>query len=470
LPLVRQVVRTIHEVDRKTGQIFELNARERKLVLRWKEALESLRATLLGVHVAMRISDRTLTSRQLTYVTIDSVRGVSEGGTTEVLFPAAGRGREWILNESFENRLPVTVGEPYRLLLANAEPFNAPHWQHGLEDNIVGRFLYVFIIHKATTPEESFSHRTIFRLWYAPRFVSEVRTPIVYARNGEPLVVRLTNHSRDGVRDEVFVNDTLVSSNRSPFRLNEKGAFHEDTLYLSWKRIPPEGTSLHEVVIGGDPVAAFAARSFPLTVDSSKRIGLVGNPHGSLAARVIRSLDLTLHHVDVSSASHGEFDVLLVDHRALTHAAPRQQRIGETAVQNLRTFAELGGHVIILPQDAEVWNAGPLWDGLTLQRTTLLDPDNPLEVDSLHAFLTRPNTLESDDWEGWVFRRGSNIVSLQNQSHAHVVLKDAHLNAPLLVTAPVGRGRMTYIDLNMYHQWLDVNPAAYRLLANMLSY
>jgi hypothetical protein len=41
---------------------------------------------------------------------------------------------------------------------------------------------------------------------------------------------------------------------------------------------------------------------------------------------------------------------------------------------------------------------------------------------------------------------------------------------PLLLTRKLGRGRMTYVDLALAPQWLNVHPGAYRLLANLISY
>ena len=67
------------------------------------------------------------------------------------------------------------------------------------------------------TREENFVYPIVLPFHYAPRFTVEVLTPLVRAVPGEQVTVRLTNNSRDGVKDKMHVDDSLAFSDELPF-------------------------------------------------------------------------------------------------------------------------------------------------------------------------------------------------------------------------------------------------------------
>lgn len=463
--VLTQLADLIDAVDVQLARAYESQAAERKVLLQWKEGLENLRLALLGVTVRYTNTEYVLTDNQITYFAIDTVTGLSANGTTEILFPAVGRG--WILNEALENRFPLKLKEAYRLVVQDAKPYLLPHGQYGLQEHSLFRPFYVFIIHKAARREENFVHRTVVPFQFAPRFTIEVLTPIVYTVPDERLIVRLTNNSRDGVRDTLHANDVRVISSRHMFRLSQKGASQTDTLLLNWPAPLPEGSYLMPLKIGEDSVAQYVVRSFSVRVDSTKRIGVIPGVSSSPTLDALRRLRLPARTIAVSgnlSEQLRDLDVLLIDQRVWTLVPDIRERSAE-----IEEFARRGGHVVVLPQDDRTWNARPILGGITLERSLALSTQSSVVIDHSHPVLRTLNDLTGEDWSFWLYRLGYNTVRLDPATDWEVHLKERRTGTPLVVSKPVGQGRFSYIDLDLQHQWLNIHAGALRLLANILA-
>ena len=464
--LLVQVAGAMDSVDLHLSRSHDLNARDRKALLHWKTGLENLRNALLNVKVHYRLSDSILTNLQLTYLTIDSISGVKPGGKTELLFPAVDQG--WAVNESAERRYPLEYGSTIRLLSPKNLEYNYPPSINGLSHTTEGKPFFFFVIHRGNSKEASFVSRIAMNLFFAPRFSVEVLTPIVRAVEGERLAVRLTNHSRDGVRDTIRVNDSLVVSTPGLFRLNEKGASHLDTLTLHWNRVPESGTRLFPLVIADEPVARFAARSFDAYIDSSKRIGIVQGVPQSRTVETLRRLGATW--IDVPPDGRMEsilptLDVLIIDHRALT----LRNSLRETKSM-LDRFVNEGGHLIVLDQDASAWNDFGLWSGLQLTPTDRMDEETAVSVDEKHPFLSKPNVLAAEDWADWIFRRARNRLVMSALGEGSIPVKGKEEETPLVVSERRGKGTITFVGLALHHQFSNIHPGSFRLLANLVSY
>jgi len=48
-------------------------------------------------------------------------------------------------------------------------------------------------------------------------------------------------------------------------------------------------------------------------------------------------------------------------------------------------------------------------------------------------------------------------------------VREKHSGKPLIVSLTDGKGKQTYVDLALGHQWMNIHPGAYRLLANLIS-
>ena len=91
-----------------------------------------------------------------------------------------------------------------------------------------------------------------------------------------------------------------------------------------------------------------------------------------------------------------------------------------------------------------------------------------------HPLLNYPNTITSADFEGWVQER-STYHAEQVDSHFVSLLQMADTgerpaaSGGSLITAPYGKGNITYVGLVLFRQLPAGNPGAYRILANLLA-
>jgi hypothetical protein len=94
----------------------------------------------------------------------------------------------------------------------------------------------------------------------------------------------------------------------------------------------------------------------------------------------------------------------------------------------------------------------------------LLEPSNPL--------LTRPNAINSADFDGWVEERGHSFLDSWDKSYTPLTETEDPGQDPqrggLLVAHP-GKGTYIYVAYALYRQLPELVPGAYRLLANLLS-
>jgi hypothetical protein len=210
--------------------------------------------------------------------------------------------------------------------------------------------------------------------------------------------------------------------------------------------------------------AKFAARKFRAEVDGAKRVGLVTGIKNSPTAEALRRLNVKFASLASKPSlvqQMAALDVLIIDRRALT----LQPSIAEWR-DELDHFVEQGGHLIILAQDAARWNAKPLWEGVTLAASSTLAASMPVQFDAGHALFAQPNVLGQEDWNEWLFQRRYNQISGSALAAAAVPVCTLPDALPLMVTATVGKGKRTYVDLALQPQLLNIHAGAFRLLAN----
>lgn len=440
-----------------------LESFERRRLLHWNKQLEDLRCTLLGIEVSFTLSDSVVTDRQVNYLKIDQVKGLGEGGVTSVLFGFMERG--WVVDENIENKLPLRMDPPYRLLSPENLPYTFPGALHLQQANSVNKGVLLFVIHQSNKREESFVYRAEVKMQYAPRFVTEVLTPIVRHFPGEALAIRLTNFSRDGVTDTIKVEHELASSSARLFRLSAKGTTHLDTLQLYWNEPLEAGSYLLPLKIAGLEVANFAARKFDVAIDRNLKVGVLVAQEQSPTVQAIQRLGLAptvmRTHTDLLQQLEG-LSVLVLDRRVLT----LNQSLSDLPA-TLKRFMTNGGHVLVLSQDAEAWNQQPLLAGLRLTPTQQWDAGIAVR-ESAKGRLQQPNKLRDEDWQEWLFQRAYNVIEVT--SAPAFALCETENGSPLVVAQPEGAGGILYVDLALQPQWLNVHAGAFRVLANLLSY
>ena len=459
-----RMVAVMDSVDTALGRELDRTGTGMRILIDMKGSLEQLRNALLGVTAEVSLSEDVLTDRQLTHVRITHVTGRDSAGTTEVYFPATERG--WILNEGMRSRIPLTLPGEYRLITPEHVTYDLPWAANNLRQPVPVRPVMLFLLHRGRTRSQNFVYRIELPIRYAPKLTLEVLTPIVRAIPDERVVVRITNHSRDGIRDVVFIEDSLSLSSIVPFRLNGKELSVTDTLHLEWRTTVPEGTHLLPVRIGGAVVAQCAVRQFTAVIDTALRVVLLTGYTSSPTAGALRRLGLT--HVQIARSvrdveAAGRADVLIIDRKVTTRFASDLPQAA-----SLDSLAHQGTHVVILSQDDQAWKNRSLWPAITLKRDPSIGTGNVLESDSLHPMVMWPNRLTQEDFSDFVFATAYNAVNVVGGNEYETPLR-ARNRGPLVVTKPTGTGRMSYVDLALAPQWMSIHPGSFRILANVLS-
>lgn len=435
---------------------------ERRILLDKRLALESVRLKLLGIIPYWRVSDSVLTNLQLTYITIDSVQGLDVTGETQVYFPMVQQ--QWILNEGNDNKAMLVPGQPYRIISSRTIAYDLPRELNGLERPMYRTPWHFFIVHRATVPERSFSMRLDAGFLGAPRFSADVLTPIVRATDGEQVVIRLTNNSRDGVRDTLSVLDPLVRSTKMYFRMNAKGTVEYDTLRLSFDPDFPWGTHFVSVGVGSDELARFLVRKFDVTTSTQRPVTVLASGLGDPAAHAVQSLGLQFRLVDPATVEAEVFsgiDVVIVPEYAMTS-------ISAAGLEALRSFVARGGRCIVLQQSPSDLARLPNTTGFRAAWTGEYDTTAVFSMDTVRSVWSTPNVIRTGSWDGWVFRRASLKLHVPAQE-PEVLATVGNDRTPAVLRWKVGSGDMTYVNLNLGHQFLNVHPTAYRFLANLLA-
>jgi hypothetical protein len=461
---LKRLADVVHSVDSSLAFSPQHSTEGRRYLLQWKDRLESIKVQLLGIKFFHTLRDSVLTNLQVTYFSIDSLVGSISDGTTEVLFAPPGNG--WVINESMARRVPFKVGEEFRILSPQHLEYDLPFAQHGHTKSTLGQRFLVFIIHRSVATEKNFFYRIPLTFHFAPRFIVEPLTPIVRIMDDEKIVVRLTNHSRDGVRDSVRVQSEIVTSEPKEFRVNTKGASHVDTLTLSLLQKVDEGSYLLPIQIHSQTVSHFVGRSFDVAFDSSKRVGYLQGVTNSPLVNALLRLGVQAQPLVLDETLRSKLDnlnVVVLDRRAMTF-----RKELERYKQTVDSFVDSGGHVIVFAQDPYSWNVSRWIESVSLVEGGM-SPASAVGADSSHPFFRLPNVLNAEVWDEWLYFRSYNTVNLSPQQSVTISAWSEEKGSPLILTEHRGNGRITYVSLALEHQLLNIHPGAFRLLANLLS-
>ena len=142
----------------------------------------------------------------------------------------------------------------------------------------------------------------------------------------------------------------------------------------------------------------------------------------------------------------------------------------------LENWVQNGGHLIIqyntATRDQVTDHMGPVpfklgRDRVTVEETpaTFLAPE--------HLMMTYPNALSEADFDGWVQERGLYFASEWDPAFVPLLEWADPGETPkqgAWITAPSGKGQVTYCGLSLFREWRAGVPGAYRILANLVAY
>ena len=259
----------------------------------------------------------------------------------------------------------------------------------------------------------------------------------------------------------------MVESTLGRFRLNEKEASYLDTLTLIWNEFPSEGVYKIPIEIGGLNVGYFAARQFDAEINSQKKVGIISAYEGSPILTTVKRLGFKYVEVDPEEDFSNQIrnlDVLIIDKRALS-----LKRKLKDKRDDFIQFVENGGHLIILAQDAHEWNRSNIWEEIVLTPSQKFDETYPLKIDWNHQFFAAPNKIATQFFTDWLFLRAYNNVQVKEGQNLSVPVVTEGEELPSVLTKKLRKGRLTYIDLALHPQLLNIHTGVFRFLANVIS-
>jgi hypothetical protein len=445
-------------------RVSDFSRLETRLLVTWKNGLEDLRSSILGVTAQVVPSESLLTTSQLWFLNVKSLRPRLKGGTTDIIFPRAMKD-EWTINEKSGYHYPLKTPVQFRILTPAELPFVLPVDLYGLRQPQMTTTFPYLIVHKDPVRERSFIYRGVISFLIGPRRSFVVRTPLIYDDRSSPVIFEMQNFSRDAYSGVVSLSDSSGETVRWPVEFKKKDEVLTDTLYLADDAPAGDGSRLCTLELSGrGGMRSITARRFTTAVDSAVKVLVLSTIDSSPvpdALRVLRQPYGIWRGGDVPDALTGE-KTLLIDRDVLA-----DPRISSAGLKAIGDWVRRGGRAIIFPQHGG--GAARLRDlcGLTFGPIEPLPPDAKVDVvrEALSSF---PNTVTIGDWEGWVESRAYDEVDLPaEKTAASIVLRSGrHV---LLSRLRMGEGSVTLVAVDLLSQLVNYHPGGYRLLANIIA-
>lgn len=303
-----------------------------------------------------------------------------------------------------------------------------------------------------------------------------------------------------------------TQSERRDFKVNVDGVENEDT---KLGLVVPKGWSVNASDFGFDVSApqdvAAGLYELSLTLDGveAQSVRSINYPHiaprslSRPATVAVRVIDTKLPRSRVGYIGGGNDRVdhwlaqMGVDVTSLTNADLQSDQalanydsiiVGIFAMKfrdglleqmpRLHKWCENGGNLVTLyhrPWDN--WNPDTvppkhLKIGQPSLRWRVTDENADVEVlQPAHAIFNSPNTISSDDWDGWHKERGLYFAMEWDASYIPLLSMNDPDEQPLLgsmLTAKIGNGRHTHTSLILHHQMENLTPGAFNIMANLL--
>jgi hypothetical protein len=464
-PLLPEVVRAIDSLDLHLAwERRSVAGHDLRLLAAWKDGLESLRCSLLDLGLVYAPSESLVTEKQLFYLKFDGLPPRASGRGSRIYFPAA-IDHSWGVNESVEYQFPFQPPQQFEVLTPRSMEYDSPAGQFGIRQSTLRTRFSFLIVHHDSAGRGSYLYRGEVLLRTGPKRMFEILTPVVRGIDGQPIICRLTNVSRDPFKGEISIDDTLLNSIQKSVSLKGKDAVVIDTVLLSLRSPLPQGDYPLSVMLPGGVNQSVILRSFEASIDSQARVALLTDINDSPIAHALDRLGVSWRRIDPSleSSSLSGTNVMILDRDALAGL-----RRAKGQAQTITSWVRGGGHLLVLPQHDVADGGSGFIPGFSFRRSPLLPPGAPLKIDTANLLLRSPNILSECDWDGWVVARSLCSVQVSPDLAASVLVSSADGNVPLLVTVAEGKGRITLVALDCISQLINVHPGVHRIFANLL--
>ncbi len=465
---LQSISRAIARVENSiTTRKASLGSLEKRLLLSWKEKLEDLRCTVLGIDVRFAVSDTLIARRQLFTLRFPKDRKFPVKGRSEIIFPLA-IDSTWLINRGEGFRFSFSLPDTFDIVTPEIMEFNRPVSTNGSDKFTLNTRIPFVIAHKDPDPLRNFACRREMVVGVSPVQSAEILTPFVRVTRGERLIVHLQNVSRDPYRGSISVGDSVALETRLPVVLRRSGIASRDTLPLAWRDSVPDGDHPVALRIGkGKPVGVFTARKFQALADTSRPVGLLTGLLDSPLEEALRRLHIPCRLLDGSfrDTSVTKIRTILIDRDACVLRPD-----GARTAAAIGKWVRAGGHCVMLRQHPRAAPGNPLTEIAGFAMTCVMAPGAPVIADSTSGILSHPNPISGADWRGWIISRAQSPVVASREADQVVHLRDELTGAPLITSVKIGTGTLTAVALDLLPQLQIVHPGACRLLANLVSY
>jgi LmbE family N-acetylglucosaminyl deacetylase len=441
-----------------------LTTSETRVASLWKNNLEDLRCSVLDVSITYQSSDSLVTQSQLFYLRFTGFTSQTSKTHTKILFPGVME-KKWGVNESAKFQYDFATPQEYRVITPKPMDFNVPGAQFGIARPFARNHFSFLINHQDSLPGKDFVYRGDLLLQSAPRRTFELLTPAVRALEGEPVVFRLINVSRDAFEGTISLEDSVLNTTTAKVRLLRKDEVLLDTLSLSFKQSPPAGSSIVLLSLSGmGGSIPVVIRRFDVEVDSSARIVLLSDIEDSPLTEAMRRLRLPFRIAgDVTAATLESANILVIDRDALAG-----KPLTAVQIDSLHMWVRQGGHLLVFPQPSSVDRGSSLVPWASFENGPLSAADDSVVVTPGNGLLSGPNHLTPADWSHWVLSRSMWSLRVQPDHASEIVVRSAQKQIPLLLVTKEGKGRVSLVALDLSSQLVNLHPGVHRLLANLL--
>jgi hypothetical protein len=456
-PTLDRVARAIDSLDTILGgRRRDFSPGDLRVLAWWKNTLEALRCSLLDVRIEYAVDESLVTRNQVAFLRFGSVSLGDDSAHTRIFFPGAVK-HTWGINQSLDHQFPFSSGRSYMLITPREMEYSFPLSQFGIRQNTLWTRFSFMVIHRDPRHRNDYVYRGEMPFRGGPRRTLEVLTPVVRALDGEPVVVRLINLSRDPYQGKLLLADSLALPFQKEIILPSRGFVLTDTVRLKLRERLPEGDHPMKLDVTGGGELPFVARSFSAEPDTAARVGLLTSLLESPLESAMERLRIS--RVDLGNGEElpglDRCNVLLLERDAFSEGRALPWR-------RIHAWVRRGGHLVVLSPGPRV-RASVLPD-LGFAPAPALSPWADVRADSTSAILTTPNAISSADWNGWVVARSWG--PLQLGGGARVVASSGDL--PLLAVEKEGEGRVSVVALDLGSQLMNLHAGAHRLLANIL--
>jgi hypothetical protein len=458
-PRMEDVLRGIDSLDFVLGRPrVPPTPGDLRILSSWKNSLEGLRCALLGVSVKYAVSDTVIGMGELVTLRFGAVTPRVDSAGTLIFFPAA-RNHSWGINGSLDSQFRFSANREFQLLSTSNFDYSLPMTQFGVNQNTLwARFSFI-IVHRDSVRSREFMYQGEVQFHGAPRRTWEVLTPVVRANDGEGVITRLINWSRDPYKGSLKLNDSLVAPVDHKVTLPEKGSVFLDTVRLQlMSPLRPADYPMHMNLSGGGSLP-FVMRKFDVQVDSVAIVGVLSGLSTSPLQNALARIRVRSHKIDPADSSALASCTVIVLDRDMAETKPGGSN------EQLLPWVRRGGTLVVFPPAG----GKKLMEGLAgcgYGGAPQLPPNAAVAFDTSAALMTTPNHITRDDWASWVVARSMGPVVVPEEVASTAVVTAGGL--PLVVTLRMGAGSIRMVGCDIVSQLMNIHPGAHRLLANLV--